>query len=209
MSLRFFCKQKFRSGHVKLQNSLSVAEIVNSTSTSSVYYLLYHILLLCPASIIDVPSDVVTRLKKVETNTGKRKSDCAEVDLVSQRSFDAGQTLGINARFLQANWRRQPTGGDDFRTTFVNQFTKSVLRNNFRGGHPGGSDRPTRARHGEMDRKTRTGNGANQPGTAHFLERDEYGLEIWKPAPARHGTRHRHGKRTGTARREPPAPARL
>ncbi|KAK1356159.1 hypothetical protein POM88_049415 [Heracleum sosnowskyi] len=87
----------------------TVAEIVNSTSTSSVYYLLYHILLLCPASIIDVPSDVVTRLK---------------------RSFDAGQTLGINARFLHANWRRQPTGGDDFRTTFVNQFTKSVLRNN-------------------------------------------------------------------------------
>ncbi|KAK1361813.1 hypothetical protein POM88_046287 [Heracleum sosnowskyi] len=68
--------------------------------------------------------------QKVGTNTGKRKSDCAEVDLVSQRSFDAGQTLGINARFLQANWRRQPTGGDDFRTTFVNQFTKFVPINN-------------------------------------------------------------------------------
>ncbi|KAK1356160.1 hypothetical protein POM88_049416 [Heracleum sosnowskyi] len=74
--------------------------------------------------------------QKVGTNTTiftKRKSDCAEVDLVSERSFDAGQTLGINARFVHANWRRQPTGGDDFRTTFVNQFTKSVLRNN---SHP-------------------------------------------------------------------------
>ncbi|KAK1368058.1 hypothetical protein POM88_034150 [Heracleum sosnowskyi] len=33
--------------------------------------------------------------------------------------------------FVPANWRRQPTGGDNFRTTFVNQFTKSVLRKAF------------------------------------------------------------------------------
>ncbi|KAK1395008.1 Ligatin [Heracleum sosnowskyi] len=32
--------------------------------------------------------------------------------------------------FVPANWRRQPTRGDNFRTTFVNQFIKSVLRNN-------------------------------------------------------------------------------
>ncbi|KAK1356678.1 hypothetical protein POM88_049934 [Heracleum sosnowskyi] len=52
-------------------------------------------------------------LKKVGSNTGKWKSDCAEVDLVSQRSFDAGQTLGINARFLQAVHLFQPIGGDN------------------------------------------------------------------------------------------------